>query len=439
MVARAKAALGRVVGSLSEGYGRSVWRWIPAVVTSGFVMAGFIKRTGSLLGVPLDLTVAFALLTALLVGLHLVVSGIPREAHGVVLAFTLLVPPMLWSATTDYGTDKVARLFTITFLAILAPVVLIRDTGDVARHLWALTGACGIVVASALLDPKLSSEYEGAPIRTDSANTIALGSAAGHVMVVLTLGLIWKGVPRLAVLAVAGAVYVSLQSGSRGPLLSALAAVLVGSLVTRVRPDYRRIAAFVALLLVGVVVAYQAAPYYAQQRILSVVEGGGDSSVDARVRLYQDALASISRHPFGIGWGSFEGITFGGYTYPHNLPLEVLAEAGLVLGGLFLAWMCFQILRAHRITVEYVGAAVFAIVIFWFGKSMASSDFNDNRVLLYVLGIAIAAGSVSAAGGRRSARSKRAPSLRASGPAAMARDGEVTSSPSPQVAVKARS
>jgi hypothetical protein len=385
-------------------------------MTSGFVMAGFIKETGYLARLPFDVTVAFAFLTALIVGVRLVVSGIPREVHGVVLAFSLLVPPVLWSATTEYGTDKVARLFTFTFLAILAPIVLIRDTGDVARHLWALTAVCGIAVASALVDPKLSSAYEGAPIRTDSADTIALGSAAGHVIVVLTLGLIWRGIPRLAVLAVAGAVYVSLQSGSRGPLLSALAAVLVGSLLTRVRPDHRRVVAFVGLLLVGVVVAYQAAPYASQQRILTVLEGDTDGSVDSRIRLYHDALESISRHPFGIGWGSFEGITFAGYAYPHDLPLEVLAEAGVVFGGLFLAWMCFRVLQAHRITVDYTRAAVFATVIFWLGKSLVSSDFNDNRVLLYVLGIAIAAGGVPAVRGSRGAVSTRAPSPRPSVP-----------------------
>jgi O-antigen ligase len=161
--------------------------------------------------------------------------------------------------------------------------------------------------------------------------------------------------------------------------------------------------------------------------------------VGARIRLYHNALESISRHPFGIGWGSFEGITFGGYTYPHNLPLEVLAEAGVLLGGLFLAWMCFRILRAHRITIDYVGAAVFAIVIFWLGKSLSSSDLNDNRVLLYVLGIAIAAGGVAAARGSRGAMSALTPSPRPPGPILGAPAAEATPSPPQQVAVKAGS
>ena len=372
-------------------------RWIPALVTSGFVMAGFVKDTGPLARLPFDLTLALAMLTALIVGLQMVIAGIPRDAHGVVLAFTLLVPPVLWSATTAYGTEKVGRLFTFTFLSLLAPVVLVRTRSDVARFVWAFTGMSGIVVISALFNPELSSAYEGAPITTESVDTIGLGSAAGHVLVVLALGVIWKSVPRLAAIgAAASAVYVLLQSGSRGPLISALSAVMVGSLLTRVRPDYRRVVVFVALLAIGVLVAYEAAPSYSQLRIIGFLEGDTQGSIDGRISLYHEAFQSILRHPFGIGWGNFEGIAFGGYTYPHDLVLEVLAEAGVVLGGLFLLWLCYRIILAHRITTDYLGAVVFASAIFWSGKALVSGDINDNRVVFYAIGLAIAACGIAA-------------------------------------------
>jgi hypothetical protein len=372
-----------------------VWRWIPAVATAGFVMAGFIKEADALAGLPVDLTLALAVLTAGVVVVRIVISGVPRVAHGVVLAYCLLLPPILWSATTEYGSDKVTRLSTFTFLAILAPVVLIRDSRDVARHLYALTGMCGLVVVNGLLNPQLSSDYEGAPVRTDAVNTIGLGAAAGTVLVVLALGLVWKRIPMVPALVGAGAgLYMLLQSGSRGPLFSAVLAVLGGSLLTRHRPDYRRVVAFLGLLAVGVLVAYSAAPLYSQRRIVALLQGNTGGSVDGRIRLYDEALESINNRPFGLGWGGFEGIAFAAYRWPHNLPLEVLVEAGIVFGGLFLVWMYLQVIRARRMTVDYVGAAVFAVVIFWIGASMVSSDFNNNRVGLYALGVAIAAGSV---------------------------------------------
>ena len=141
-------------------------------------------------------------------------------------------------------------------------------------------------------------------------------------------------------MAIASAVYVLLESGSRGPLSSAIVAILVGSLLTQFRPAYLRTLAFVGLLAAGVLVAYNAAPLASEQRIKDLLQGDTTGSVDGRIRLYHDAIQSILQRPFGIGWGQFQGITFLGYTYPHDLPLEVLAEAGVIFGGLFLAWMC---------------------------------------------------------------------------------------------------
>jgi hypothetical protein len=372
-----------------------LWRWLPAVTTAGFVMAGFMKEAEALSGLPVDLTLALAVLTAGVVVVRVVISGIPRVAHGVVLAYCLLLPPVLWSATTEYGADKVTRLMTFTFLAILAPVVLIRDSRDVARHLVALTGMCGLVVLNGLLNPQLSSDYEDAPVRTDAVNTIGLGAAAGTVLVVFSLGLVWKRIPVVPAVVGAGAgLYMLLQSGSRGPLFSAVLAVLGGSLLTRRRPDYRRVVAFLGLLAVGMIVAYSAAPLASQRRIVTLLQGNTGSSVDGRIRLYDEALESINDRPFGLGWGGFEGIAFAAYRWPHNLPLEVLVEAGVVFGGLFLVWMYLQVIRTRRITVDYVGAAAFAVLLFWLGASMVSSDFNNNRVGLYALGVAIAAGSL---------------------------------------------
>ncbi len=369
-------------------------RWIPALVVAGLAMAGYVKQTGVLASLPFDLTLVMALLTALLVVIRLVTSSVPRQTHGVILAFALLVPPVLYSASTAYGSDKVLRIFAITFLSALGPVVLIRDRSDVARFLWALTGMGAIVVATALVDPQLSSNYEDAPIKTDSVDTIGLGSAAGLVVVVLTLGLIWNRVHWLAIAPAAAAVYMQLQSGSRGPLFSSVLAILVGCLLTRTRPRLRRVGAFGGLLAAGVLIAFSAAPAASQGRIAGFLEGSTSGSVDGRVRLYQDAFESILSTPMGLGWGGYEGIAFGGYRYPHDLPLEVLAEAGVIFGGLFLLWICYVIIQTRRVTVDFIGSAVFATVLFWLGKALVSGDINDNRVLFFALGLAIAARAV---------------------------------------------
>lgn len=367
-------------------------RWLSALATAFFVMAGFVKRIEPLASLPVDVTVLSAVVVGLLVVAVLVTQPVPQQVHMVVLGFLLLVPPALFTAPTVYGTDKTARLLTLTFLSILAPVVLIRDRADVGRHLFALTAMSGVVVVGALVDPQLSSDYEGAPITTTSVDTIGLGTAAAIVVVVVTLAWIWRAVPWLLAVPVdAAAVYVLLQSGSRGPLLSAALAVLVGAFLTRVRPRPRRSLAVVSLVGVGLVVAFTAAPLYSQLRIEELFAGDTGGSVGTRIALIGAALAAIVARPLGLGWGGYEQVAFGRYTYPHDLPLEVLVEAGLVLGTAFLIWLAIGVVRARAATVDFVGGTAFAVLVCLLGKALVSGDLNDNRVMFYALGIALAA------------------------------------------------
>lgn len=369
-----------------------VRRWVLPVITAAFVMAGFFKAAPALAWLPFDLTVALGAVTAVAVVWRWLTSGAPRQVHWVVLGFAALLPVAFFTTMIGYGGDKVIRLFTLTLLATLAPVVLIRDSAEVQRYLWAWTGVSGIVVASALFDPQLSSGYQGAPVTAQGVDTIGLGVAAGLVVVVTAMGLVWSRIPWFIALPLGGcAVYVLLQSGSRGPLISAVVAVVVGTFLTRRRPPPLRSVTVGVLAGAGVLLSFLAAPLFSQQRILGLLEGDTSGSVDTRIQLYGNAVDSILRHPFGIGWGGFQRVSVAAYPYPHDLPLEVLAEAGVIFGGLFLFWLAMSIWRAHRATVDVVGGTTFALLVFLLGKAMVSGDINDNRPLFYCLGIAIAA------------------------------------------------
>ena len=362
------------------------------MVTAGFVLSGSFKEIDALAFLPIDVTLILAAVVAVLVALRLISEPVPRAVHTVFFGFLLLLPAAFFTAATEYGAYKEQRLFTITLLSILAPVVLIRDWPDVRKHLIALAGVAGIVVVGALINPQSWGNYAGAPITTESVDTIGLGTAAAVVVVIMTMGLMWRGIPwQIALPADCVAVYVLLQSGSRGPLFSTAVAILVGAFLVRVRPPLRRSLFFVVLFGVGVLVAFNLAPFYSQQRILDLLTGDTVGSVDNRVGLIDVGIDVISRHPLGVGWGGFEAEAFSGYTYPHDLPVEVLAEAGLVLGGIFLAWLAFWVARAHRPTVDFIGGTVFAVLVCVLGKSLVSGDLNDNRLTFYGLGIVVAA------------------------------------------------
>ncbi len=365
------------------------------MVTAGLVLSGSFKEIEAFDFLPVDATLALAVVVAALVAMRLISEPVPRAAHIVFFGFLLLIPAAFFTASTEYGAFKELRLFTITFLSMLAPVVLIRDWTDVRRHLLALAAVAGLVVAEAVVNPQPSSDYEGAPIMTASAGTIGLGTAAAVLVVIATMGMIWHAIPWHVALPADGvAVYVLLQSGSRGPLFATVVAILVGVFLVRVRPRLRRGLFFVLLVGVGLIVAFSLAPLHSRDRIIDLLTGDTAGSVDNRVRLIEIALDVVNRSPMGVGLGGYQAEAFGGYRYPHNLPLEVLVEAGLLFGGIFLFWLVLCLARAYRVTVDSSGGTLFAVLACVFAEALVSGDLNDNRLTFYVLGIAVAAYSL---------------------------------------------
>jgi capsular polysaccharide biosynthesis protein/O-antigen ligase len=378
-------------------------RWLVAVVTAGFVLSGSLKEIEGLDFLPVDATLVLAAVVAVPVALRMISEPIPRAMHIVFFGFLLLIPAAFFTAPSEYGTFKEMRLFTITFLSMLAPVVLIRDRTDVRRHVLALAGVAGIVVAAAVVNPEPSSDYAGAPVTTGGVGTIGLGTAAAVVVVIATMGMIWRAIPwQVALPADSAAIYVLLQSGSRGPLFSTILAILIGVFLVRVRPRLGRGLFFMMLVGVGVLVAFSLAPLYSRDRIVDLLTGDTAGSVDNRVRLIEISLDVVNRSPWGLGWGGFQAEAFAGYRYPHNLPLEALVEAGLLFGGIFLVWLVICAARAYWATVDFSGGTVFAVLVCVLGEALVSGDLNDNRLTFYALGIGIAASSLLPSTGQES-------------------------------------
>ena len=362
-------------------------------------MAGSFKAVSLLSSLPVDLTLALAVLSAVAVTLRFVTAAaVPRTLYVVVAAWALLIPAAFAVSATEYGVDKVERLLTLTFLCMLAPVVLVRSTTDVERLLWAWTGVCGLLVVSALVNPRSDGDYAGAQVTTESVDTIGLGVGAGLVVVVTLVALTWRRLPWYVALPAAGcSLYVLLGSGSRAPLISTLAAVALSTVATRRRPRAARVGVVLVLMAVGVAAAFAAAPLYSRARILDLAEGGTTGSVDTRVDLYDIAWNSILSRPLGLGWGGYEVVTFLGYRHPHDLPLEVLVEAGVVFGGLFLLAIVAALVATWRATTDFAGAAAAGVVTLMLGTALSSGDLNDNRAFFYALGIGLAAAGVGAA------------------------------------------
>ncbi|MFC5141945.1 O-antigen ligase family protein [Actinomycetospora rhizophila] len=370
-------------------------QWVAPVAMSGFVMAGDFKAAPPFSYLPFDLTVVLALVVVILIAFRVLFEPIPPAVFGVLLGFAVLVPSALLAGDTPYASEKVTRLFTLTLLSAAAPIFLVLNGDDLIRHVWAWTGWCGFVVASGLVDPQYSDGSTDSAISSESADTIALGVAAGLVVVVLGMGLIYRITPWW--LALAGgtiACIVLLQSGSRGPLISVLVAVVLTVMVVRLRPPKLRAGVVAALIGGGLFASFQLAPAGAQGRISSFLEGENTGTVRERNGLYENALNSIDRQPFGLGMGNFSEVAPDPYVYPHNLPLEVLAEAGVFLGGLFLVWIMVWLWRAQRASHQFATVTSLCILVYVLAVTMSTGDLNNNRAFFYALGLTAAISGV---------------------------------------------
>jgi O-antigen ligase len=374
-------------------------RWLPPLAAAGFVMSGSFKEAPPFNLLPIDLTVILAVVTLLTcVARVLRTRRLSRSTGIVLLGFVFLLPAILYAPHTVYATEKVSRLFTLTLLSALAPTLLIRTTDGVRRLLWSWVAVCSGIVLIAILSPQHVADYAGAARTAVGANTIALGRAAGLVIVVTVLGAMWRRLrPSVALPLIAVSIYALLQSGSRGPLLSVVAALLA---VVTLAPKRPRSVAVVGLLLLvggGIYYSFSQAPLYARERIAVAISGGLESASPERVELFRVAWHSIQTKPLGLGLGGFASIAPGGDLYPHNLPLEVWSEAGIFLGTLFLAWLVVQLIRGRAIATDFTGSAVFASFVFMLMNTLVSGDLNDNRVMFFALGIAAATASLRSA------------------------------------------
>lgn len=366
-------------------------RWFPPIAGVCFLMAGSFKSAHLLQGVPFDLTLAFALLTgAATVWVLLSKRAVPRAALSILVGFAILLPAVLWAPSIAYARTKIVDVFTLTLLAAIAPAILISDRKDAERWIGVWAVVCSIHAFGSFLSPV--QDYAGGPVSSFSNNTITLGVTSSTVIIVMTLALVWKRLPWWVAGPVIGAMTLSLlNSGSRGPLIGVVMALMVAIILTPGRARLGTTVIGIALIGIGVVYAYRFAPIYAQARIADVLTGRLDSSSSTRLVLYQAALRSIAAHPLGLGFGGFATITpYKDLPYPHDMVLEVLAEAGILLGAAFLAWFVVQVARTWQMATGFVGSAVLALVVFNLFIALVSGDLHDNANVFFALGISAA-------------------------------------------------
>ncbi|WP_433496124.1 O-antigen ligase family protein [Micromonospora sp. CA-248089] len=311
----------------------------------------------------------------------------------------LALPGFLHPPETDYGRQKFLLLLTLTMFATLAVAVL-RGRRDVEMFA-AVFVLSGVVLAIATLtgDPQ-----DG---RADGfgSNPIWLARAIGGALVALTWLYLQK---RVAAWWAAGlAVLLGLAlfaTGSRGPLLATVVALFVLVLAgfrLKLRRGRRE---WVGLGLMGaLVLAVIAMPSLLPPRVYALLVDPSEEMVGtARAEMRDVSVPMIAEHPGGVGygnWSDYSGMLV--HNYPHNLWLELPAEAGWLVGGAFILATLVVAAGLWRATRrDPVAGFVLAVLAFNVVAVSTSGDVNAGRPLFaaLALGVLVMAGATQRTG-----------------------------------------
>lgn len=364
---------------------------LKGLVFAFFLSAGHFKGDPRLSWLPVDLTLLLGLGTAGLMAAAFYRDGfrLPRALFWVLLLFTVLAVPLLWTEWHAYANEKVSRFFTLTLLAAVAPLFLFRTTGD----LWRFFGALAIpslILGYDALKSLLLGGSGAMRLTAFGSNPIAFGRSLGLLFLWVAVLAVERRLKPIIALPLAGAAGLLLvASGSRGPLLGAIACLAAAGVICYRKDPLLLLRLTVAGATAGAVLlaGLQAAPKESGDRITRLTQGELGGSELARIDAYQQSWRLIQEHPEGLGWGSFanqvdqSGNGGADRQYPHNLMLEVLLEGGWISGLAVLLMMLAALRRMAALPPATETRNLLVIFLFFLVNAQVSGDLNDNRLL----------------------------------------------------------
>ena len=353
--------------------------WIVAAAVTVMLLGGYIA-TSPVVGRPIHLYAAVVVAVA-------AAWAVMRrlEVPGVVPVIALCVsfaPGFVTAPAGEYGEGKVVEL-AATLLAVVAGLYLLRGEARHRAWLWSLALLSILTTVLAHYFPLNSWRLALAGTNyIGSGRLIALGFCVAGMALVLRRGRRW-----VMLAATLGLGYATFLTGSRGPLLAALCAIVLVAMFRRgVRPSRLVLTVGGLALLAGALWVLAPSDTYAVDRILSF--DLGEMSSQSRLAMFALAFRLGLTNPGGIGWGNFGAHPDANAAYPHNILLEVFAEAGWFAGVALLVFMVAALRRLWRHSDQPTAAMLLGVAVYFVLNALVSSDINDNRAMFTALAVA---------------------------------------------------
>ena len=346
----------------------------------------------------LDLTAVVAVLVFALSMLSFLGGGgkIQSQVVWMVALFVSISLAVVYTEWSSYAVDKTVRLFSLGLLAAVLPSVILVDLASIRRFMSWLTIFGLLIAFGGLLQVINGTTVEGRASGF-SSSTISLGRNAGIALVVLYANVLArKGHRWLMALLCIPLFVVLVSSGSRGPLLFAVA-VLAFLTVRWSLGSLRSIVIAAALLVTVAMLLTQVWSFLPKQsvsRIDSLLEQRYDGSAAERGVAFNVAFHESLNHPLGLGLGGFSRVyTFGNSAdrvYPHNMVLELAVENGWPVAFFFVFLIVLAVVRSYRAAVKTPDLrSFFGVLLFALGNSLVSGDLSDNKIVFALIAVAL--------------------------------------------------
>lgn len=361
----------------------------------------------------IDITVLLSLLCLLVIiwrSSQPATRQVFRTNRAIIIAYFVWVAWMIiassYAPNSDWALYKSLRFAFFNTVLFLTPLTLINSRRDsrTMLYLFLLSGVLGVLsialraliwlqtTASVMISVRLSI-LGSDPIGTARVLVICAAMCAVLMLTGKEKSIKWVALMVIYIIA-------AMVTGSRGPLVALVAGVgLTGLLLGgKARINTLWLLLFLALIG-GAVLALAPEGMVARLKIFS----GGElartergviifSTAMHRLQMWKIALNSWLSDPvhlfFGVGTAGYANLfPWRNVAYPHNLPLEVLAEFGLLGASIF----SFHIYLALRRIWARIRSGMNREELMWLiglltylFATMVSGDLNSNRLLWFL-------------------------------------------------------
>lgn len=312
------------------------------------------------------------------------------------LFMIILIAGILWSPDYIIGIKKTWRVFVLTFTSYFIARLFLTQIMQIKRFLSTLLISASLIGIILMIKSYLIN-FRGGRLQFFEANPIPEASLLGIGVLIVIISVIENSFKnRWVKLLIIGIIpvlfYGILLTGSRGPLVSTIIAIIFYLLIKfRERPKFVSTFSLLVAMLFLVIINFNILPEGVLNRFNPLTWIESESSI-IRMSSYKLTWETILKNPLtGGGTGSIY--------IAENIFFEVLSNVGIIGLILFIMFLysagkkgCQYLIKIYPhqdISERGIGLMVLIIIVALFVDKQVSYELAGDKDLFTFIGIAI--------------------------------------------------